>query len=302
MRQRQPVMVYFLLILPPLFWAGNSVLARGIAELIPPVALSFWRWLLALVILLPFTWRHVKRDLPVIRKNWLFISILGLLGIASFNTLLYTAAHTTTVINMTLTQAIMPAIILLISFVMFREKVTRRQLAAVALCLGGTGYIIIQGDLDRLLQLQFVRGDLLIMLAVILYAFYSVLLRKSPPIHPLSFLTSTFTMGVVVLFPLLLWEQQYGAPYQVSLPILASLFYLATFPSILAYLYWNRGVREIGANRAGLYINLIPLFAALLAILLLGERFQGFHLVGTVAICTGLLLFNLPHQRKRESP
>ncbi len=302
MRQRQPVMVYFLLILPPLFWAGNSVLARGIAELIPPVALSFWRWLLALVILLPFTWRHVRRDLPMIRKNWPTIAILGLLGIASFNTLLYTAAHTTTVINMTLTQAIMPAIILIISFFMFGEKVTRLQVAAVAMCVGGTGYVIIQGDFGRLVQLEFVRGDLLMLLAVIFYAFYSVFLRKSPPIHPLSFLTSTFTVGVAVLFPLLLWEQQAGAPYQVTLPILSSLIYLATFPSILAYLYWNRGVREIGANRAGLYINLIPLFAALLAILLLGERFQSYHLIGTAAICTGLLLFNLPTRRTKDMP
>ncbi len=292
--------VYLLLILPPLFWAGNSVLARGVAHLIPPLTLSFWRWLLALCLLLPFTWRHLRRDWGVIMANRGIIFLLGLFGIASFNTLLYTAAHTTTVINMTLTQAVMPAIILLISFVMYRDRVTRRQLLAVILCVSGATYVIMQGDINRLLQLRFVSGDLLMLLAVILYAFYSVLLRKTPAIHPLSLLTSTFAIGVVTLFPLFLWEHQRLPDFEVTTQVLASLLYVATCPSILAYLYWNRGVKEIGANRAGLYINLIPLFAALLAIALLGERFQGFHLTGMALICCGLLLFNLPARRTKE--
>lgn len=301
MPQRPSAMVYFLLILPPLFWAGNSVLARGIADLIPPVALSFWRWVIALVILLPFSWRHLKRDLPLIKQHWLIIATLGLLGIASFNTLLYTAAHTTTVLNMTLAQAIMPAVILVISFFVFREKVSLLQIIAVILCVSGTGYVIIQGDINRLVQLQFVSGDLLMMLAVVLYAFYSVFLRKSPAIHPLSFLFSTFCVGAILLLPLYAWEQHSSVPYSLTLPVIAGFLYLGIFPSILAYLYWNRGVREIGANRAGLYINLIPLFAALLAIALLGERFKSFHLVGTLLICSGLLLFNLPTKTRKGS-
>ncbi len=300
MERRQSIWVYLLLILPPLFWAGNSVLARGVADLIPPVALSFWRWCLALLILLPLTRKQLIQDWPVIVANRGIIFVLGLLGIASFNTLLYTAAHTTTAINITLTQAVMPAIILLISYLFFRDKVTRLQLTAVMLCVLGAGYIVIQGDLQRLLHMQFVSGDLIMLLAVILYAFYSVLLRKRPAIHPLSLLTCTFAVGTVLLLPLYLWERQDAMPLLLTGPVIASLLYVATCPSILAYLYWNRGVAEIGANRAGLYINLIPLFASLLAVLLLNERFQSFHLIGILFICSGLLLFNLPLGRGEE--
>ncbi len=300
MERRQSIWVYLLLILPPLFWAGNSVLARGVADLIPPVALSFWRWCLALLILLPLTRKQLIQDWPVIVANRGIIFVLGLLGIASFNTLLYTAAHTTTAINITLTQAVMPAIILLISYLFFRDKVTRLQLTAVMLCVLGAGYIVIQGDLQRLLHMQFVRGDLIMLLAVILYALYSVLLRKRPAIHPLSLLTCTFAVGTVLLLPLYLWERQDAMPLLLTGPVIASLLYVATCPSILAYLYWNRGVAEIGANRAGLYINLIPLFASLLAVLLLNERFQSFHLIGILFICSGLLLFNLPLGRGKE--
>lgn len=300
MERRQSIWVYLLLILPPLFWAGNSVLARGVADLIPPVALSFWRWCLALLILLPLTRKQLVQDWPVIVANRGIIFVLGLLGIASFNTLLYTAAHTTTAINIALTQAVMPALILLISYLFFRDKVTRLQLTAVMLCVLGAGYIVIQGDLQRLLHMQFVSGDLIMLLAVILYAVYSVLLRKRPAIHPLSLLTCTFAVGTVLLLPLYLWERQDAMPLLLTGPVVASLLYVATCPSILAYLYWNRGVAEIGANRAGLYINLIPLFASLLAVLLLNERFQSFHLIGILFICSGLLLFNLPLGRREE--
>jgi len=287
-------MIYLLLILPPLFWAGNSVLARGMAELIPPVAMSFWRWVIALAILLPFTWRQTRKDWPKIKESWKIIFLLGLFGIASFNTLLYTAAHSTTALNIALTQSVMPVIIVVISFVLFRDRISRLQLFAITLCMLGAGYIVIHGDWQRLLQLKFVIGDLIMLLAVSLYALYSVLLRKRPDIHPLSFLTTTFAVGVVLLLPLYLWEVQKTPPLVLSQPVILSLLYVALCPAILAYLCWNKGIHEIGANRAGLYINLIPLFASALAVLFLGERFEGYHLIGIVLIASGLLLFNLP--------
>lgn len=290
--------VYLLLILPPLFWAGNSVLARGVADLIPPVAMSFWRWMIALVMLIPFTWRQTLKDWPTIRKSWKSILMLGLLGIASFNTLLYTAAHSTTALNIALTQSVMPAVIVLISFVMFHDRISAKQIFAIVLCMLGAGHIIVRGELARLLELRFVIGDLIMLCAVCLYALYSVLLRKRPNIHPLSFLTSTFAVGVIFLLPLYFWECQKVPPLVLSQPVVMSLLYVAICPSILAYLCWNRGILEIGANRAGLYINLIPLFAALLAVVFLDERFQSYHLIGIGLIFTGLLLFNLPLRPK----
>jgi len=285
---------YLLLVLPPLFWAGNAVLARGIAELIPPVALSFWRWTIALTILLPFSWRQTRRDWPQIKAGWKTIVLLGLLGIAIFNTLLYTAAHSTTALNISLTQSVMPAVIVLISFVLFREKVSRRQLVAVLLCILGAAYIVMRGDWRRLQQLSFVEGDLLMLLAVVIYGLYTVLLRKRPPIHPFSFLVTTFSVGVITLLPLYVWELGQTAPLVLSQPVLLSLGYVGLFPSVFAYFCWNRGIELIGANRAGLFINLIPLFAALMAVVFLGERFQSYHLFGMLLIFSGLALFNWP--------
>ncbi|MDX2481289.1 MAG: EamA family transporter [Desulfuromusa sp.] len=293
MKNKSPL-VYLLLILPPLFWAGNSVLARGVADLIPPVAMSFWRWAIALLILLPFTWKKTLNDWPQIKKHWKIIFLLGLFGIASFNTLLYTAAHSTTAINIALTQSVMPVIIVSISFILFRDRIVPIQLFAIVLCTLGAGYIVLHGNWQRLLQLEFVIGDLIMLLAVSLYALYSVLLRKRPDIHPLSFLTTTFAVGVVLLLPLYFWEVQKTPPLVLSQPVIISLLYVALCPSILAYLCWNKGIHDIGANRAGLYINLVPLFASVLAVLFLGERFEGYHLNGIVLIASGLLLFNLP--------
>ncbi len=294
----RPVWVYLLLVLPPLFWAGNSVLARGMAELIPPIALSFWRWVLALIFLLPFTWRQIVKDWPEIKRGWKILLLLGLFGIASFNTLLYSAAHSTTAINIALTQSVMPAVIVLISYLMFRDRISGRQFLAILLCIFGAGYIAIRGDLQRLVELKFVGGDLLMLPAVCLYALYSVLLRKRPAIHPLTLLTTIFFIGIVFLLPLYLWEIRMSPPLTLSRPVVLSLLYVALCPSILAYLWWNRGIHEIGANRTGLYINLTPLFAALLAVLFLNERFLGYHVAGIALIFSGLLLFNLPLRRR----
>lgn len=291
---------YFLLILPPLFWAGNSVLARGVATLIPPVTMSFWRWFLALLVLLPFTWRQTKRDLPVIKQHWKIILALGTFGIASFNTLLYTAAHTTSALNIALTQSVMPVVIVVISFIFYRERITTLQFGTIVLCMLGAGYIVIRGDWQRFAHLQFVNGDLLMLLAVILYALYSVLLRQRPQIHQLSFLTATFSVGVVLLFPLYLWEMQVVPLPQLTRPIVISLTYLALLPSIASYLLWNKGVHQIGANRAGLFINLIPMFASVLAVLFLHEKFQLYHTVGIILISTGLVSFNLLAWRKNQ--
>lgn len=291
--------VYLLMVLPPLFWAGNSTLARFVADQIAPITFAFWRWVIALSILIPFTWSHVKRDWPEIKKGGRNIILLGLLGIASFNALLYKAAHTTTAINISLTQSIMPAIIVLISFLLFGDRITFRQMFAIALCAIGASYIIIRGDIQRLKDLEFVIGDLIMLLAIILYAIYTALLRKRPDIHPLSFLTTTFAVGVVFLLPPYLWEIQSSPPLVLSQSVILSLIYVAFFPSILAYLCWNRGSYEIGANRAGLYINLLPLFTALLAMFFLEERFQTYHIAGIFLIFSGLLLFNLPLQRKK---
>lgn len=282
---------YLILIVAPLCWAGNIVLARGMADIIPPVAFGFWRWTLASVLILPFTLRPLAHDRPEITRRWKMLFGLAVLGISSFNTLLYTAVHTTTAINGSLIQTTMPAVIVLLSLVLYREKVSRRQMAGVLLCLLGAGLIVLRGEWRTLLTLSFVQGDLLMIIAVILYGLYSVLLRRRPPIYPLSFLAATFFLGSAGLLPVYLAELAFVGPFTLSRNIALSIIYVALFPSIVAYFCWNKGVDRVGPNRAGLFINLIPVFASLLSVWLLGESIQIFHVGGMALIAGGMLLF-----------
>ena len=283
---------YLVLALAPLCWAGNIVLARGVIDIIPPVGLAFWRWTIASVLLLPFAYRHARKDWPLFIRHWKLIVFLSLVGISSFNTLLYMAVHTTTAINGALIQTTMPAVIILISLIVFKENVTRLQSLGVALCILGAGLVVLRGRLSTFLDLSFVQGDLLMLVAVLLYALYSAFLHRRPSIHPLSFLVYTFALGAMGLLPVYLWELSCGRSFALNTNVVASLLYLAVFPSIVAFFCWNRGIELIGANRAGLFINLIPVFASILAIIWLGESLRIFHLIGMLLIFGGMVLFN----------
>ena len=283
---------YFLLVIAPLCWAGNAVLARGVIHLIPPVSLAFFRWTIASLLLWPFAYQHAKRDWPLLTRHWKIMLFLSLVGITSFNTLLYIAVHTTTAINTALIQTTMPAFIIVITWVGFKEKVTWLQSLGVVSCVLGGCLVVLRGRFSTFLDLSFVQGDLLMLVAVLLYALYSVCLRRRPPMHALSFLLYTFVMGVLGLLPLWLWELSYRPVFVLKVEAVASVLYVATFPSIVAYFCWNRGVELIGANRAGLFVNLVPVFASIMAIAWLGESLQAFHLIGMLLIFGGMVLFN----------
>jgi len=283
---------YLVTALAPLCWGGNIVLARGMAEVIPPVSFAFWRWSAAFVFLLPFTWNHARRDWTRVIKSWKIMCLLSILGVSFFNTMLYTAVHTTTAINGAMIQTTMPAVIILATLVMFKEKVTRLQILGVAICIVGAFIVILRGRWETMLGLSFAPGDILMMAAVILYALYSALLRQRPAIHPLSFLIYTFGLGIIFLLPLYVWEVNGSATLTLTRPVILSILYVALFPSIVAYFCWNRGVEVLGANRTGLFINLIPVFASILAIVFLGETLQAFHIVGMILILSGMILFN----------
>lgn len=282
----------FLVAVAPLCWAGNIVLAKGVATMIPPVALAFWRWAIAFLILLPLTWPTLKRDWKTALSAWRFVVLLSLFGITGFNTLLYTAMHTTTAINGSLIQTTMPAVIIVISLVLYGERVSWIQATGVVLCILGAAVVVLKGRWQALVDMALVQGDLLMIAAVVLYALYSALLPKRPNINPMSFLTIIFGTGCMGLLPVYLWEMSVVGTFTLTPAAAGSIAYVALFPSIVAYFCWNRGVEVIGANRAGLFINLIPVFASILAILFLGERLQVFHLIGMLLIFGGMILFN----------
>jgi drug/metabolite transporter (DMT)-like permease len=282
---------YLVLAVAPLCWAGNIVLARGMAELIPPVAFAFWRWSLACVLILPLALRPLALDWPEIVRRWKILLLLAVLGISSFNTLLYTAVHTTTAINGALIQTTMPAVIVLLSRLLYRERVTRRQTAGVLFCFLGACLIVLRGELRTLIGLNFVQGDLLMVIAVICYGAYSAMLRRRPAIHPLSFLAATFFLGAAGLLPQYLGEAAAVGGFSLSREVGLSILFVAVFPSIVAYFSWNRGVERVGPNRAGVFINLIPVFASLLSVWLLAESIHPFHAAGMVLIAGGMGLF-----------
>lgn len=285
-------LAYLLLATAPLCWAGNIVLARGVVHMIPPVAFAFFRWTVAFLLLLPFTWVHVRRDWPVALKQWRILALTALCGISGFNTLLYMAVHTTTAINGALIQSTMPAFIILISLLLYRERVTKWQIAGVAGCIAGAGLVVLRGDIEAFTALSVVPGDVLMVVAVVLYGLYSALLKKRPPIHPLSFMVFTFGIGIVGLLPIYLWELHTAGAFELTGGTVLSILYVAIFPSIVAYFCWNRGIDMIGPNRGGLFINLIPVFASLMAIAWLGETLRFFHLAGMGMILGGMILFN----------
>lgn len=283
---------YVLLMIAPLCWAGNMVLARGVAEIIPPVSLAFWRWTIAFIILLPLVWKYAKQDWRLMILHWKMMIFLSLTGISLFNVLLYTAFHTTTAINGALIQAAMPAMIVLISVMLFHDKINRIQVAGVMLCLIGAAVVVSRGKFTHFLNLSFTQGDLLMIIAVIFYAFYSACLRKRPKIHPLSFLVYSFGIGALFLFPFYVGEIIFTGAHEMNKNFVFSILYVAIFPSIVAYFSWNRGIELIGANRGGLFINLIPVFASLMAMIWLNESPMIFHVVGMGTIFVGMILFN----------
>ena len=283
---------FLMVAVAPICWAGNIVLAKGVATLIPPTALAFWRWAVAFLVLLPLTWPYVKRDWKTALAGWKILGLLALFGVTIFNTLLYTAMHTTTAINGALIQTTMPAIIIVISLILYGERVSWIQAVGVSLCVVGAGVVVLKGRWQSLIDMSLVQGDLLMIVAVVLYALYSALLPKRPNIHPMSFLTYTFGLGCLGLLPLYLWEMSVVGTFTPTPGVVGSIGYVALFPSIVAYFCWNRGVAVIGANRTGLFINLIPVFAAILAIVFLGESLEAFHLAGMALILVGFVLFN----------
>lgn len=281
---------YVLLVLTVLFWSGNFILGRAVHAEVPPVALAFWRWAGAFLIVIGPALPHLRRDLPALLRAWRIVLILSAVGIAAFNTLVYLGLGETTAINAFLLQSALPVLIILFSFLIFRERTGPLALGGVALSMAGVVTILTGGEPLALAALVPNRGDVLVFVAVASYALYSALLRLRPAVHPLSLLAATFGIGAVILSPFWVWEMLSGAMMRLNGTTLLSIGYVAVFPSVLAYFCYNRGVQLIGANRAGQFIHLMPVCGSLLAVLILGEAFRMFHVVGMGLCFAGIVL------------
>lgn len=280
---------YVLLTFTALFWAGNAIVARAARDIMPPVALAFWRWSFALIIILPFAWRYLRRDWPLIRENWKILTVLGCLGIGAFNTLLYTGLQETTALNAMLLQSGQPALILLVGSLAMGDRTSWRQITGAVVALLGVLTIIARGNFGALADLRFNAGDLIIAFAVFLWAIYAVMLRRKPSIHPLSLFAVTLVIGIVGIAPFYAVEIQSGRLINPQRDAFLAIGYVSIFPSVLAYLFFNRGVELIGSAGTGMYMNILPVLGAGLAIIFLGERLYAFHAVGLILIVGGIL-------------
>ena len=286
---RSELTAFALLVLVMLLWAGNSIIGRAVRDDVPPLTLSLIRWTGASLIILPFAWRGLERDWPLLREGWKSVLALGVIGIGGFNALLYSGLHYTSATNALLLQAAIPAGVLVFDRLVNKVRYPATQRLGVAVSTLGVVVIVFQGDPVHLLTLHLGAGDVLVLSAVICWAFYTVWLRHAPKVAPLSLLAATFLIGVVVMAPFALIEHLAGERIVWSAGTLGAFAYVCLFPSIVAYLIYNWATRILGAGRAGQAITLMPLFGALLSTALLGEAIHGYHFAGMGLILAGIV-------------
>ncbi len=281
---------YLLLSITALCWAGNAIVGRLAAGHIAPVTLSFLRWAFAFLIILPFAWKHLARDWPAIRERLGIMIVLSVTGIGAFNTMQYWALEHTQALNTLLLQSAGPLVVAIWSLLLLGVRLTPAQAFGVLLSLCGVLVILLHGDLTTLSKIDFNRGDLIFVVALAIFALYSVLSLKRPDIHALSFVAFTFGAGAACLIPLFVWELFTRPPMQIDAANLLMLAYVALFPSTLAYLCFNRGVQLIGANRAAPFFHVVPVFGTVMSIVFLGEHPQVFHFIGFALVLSGVFV------------
>jgi len=284
-----------LLTIPPVLWAGNAVVGRAVNELVPPVTLNFLRWAIALLLLLPLSYRIFARH-SVMWHNWRRFALLGLLGVGLYNTLQYLALHTSSPINVTLVAASMPVWMMLIGALFFGSRISAVQVFGAFLSIGGVLIVLSRGNWRALLSLHLVPGDMLMIVAAIVWSYYSWLLtlpRDPPAIRGdwSAFLLAqvAFGTGWSALFAAAEWGMAAHA-IQWGWPLAGALLFVAIGPAIIALRCWGVGVQRIGPTIAGFFSNLTPLFAALMSSAFLGERPHAYHALAFALIVGGIVV------------
>ena len=287
-------LAYLLLVLSAMFWAGNFIVGKFATLFqIPPLTLNVFRWVSVWLILMPFTYKEISNNLPNIKKNWFVISFMGVITISIFNSVVYVALNHTQVINAVLVLAAIPAATIVLSSLMNIEITNIFQLLGLFLSIIGIGTIISNGDIQKIIFLSFNKGDLLMLVCVITWALYSTLLKKNKfELSQFSLIQLMVSVGLLFLIPQFFYEKSIGLELNYNKAFFLILFYVVVFPAIAAYYCWQKGVEIIGPNRASMFIQLIPLFSAVMAIIIFNEKFESYHFVGAIFILTGIYLAN----------
>lgn len=282
-----------------LIWSGNFTIARGLIDIIPPISLAYWRWLVAVIALAPFAIKPLIADWPVVKENIVYICITSILGVSLFNTLIYIASHTTTAINLSLIAITFPVFIILLSRIIYHELLTVNKGIGVFLVTLGIITLITKGDVSVLKNINFAKGDLWMLLAAITFAVYSLLLRKKPAqLGTRSFQLMTFSVGLLFLTPFYIWESSTTnfQIHAIANTTLYSILYIGLFASLASYILWGKAVEKIGPTKSSIIYYSLPIFSGLLAYLFLGETIENIHLLSMFLIAAGI--FTAIYERK----
>ncbi len=282
---------YLLLILTTLFWSGNMVVGRAIRGEVPPFALAFWRWAIALALTLPLALPHLRAQWPQLRKGWKAVLLLGLLGVGGYNTLAYIALQYTGATNASLLNSFIPVATIALSWAFLDKRLRGIEWLGVLTSLAGVTAIVSRGELATLLALTPNVGDLWMLGAVFVWALYTIGLQWRPTgVHPMLLLAAFTLVGLLALAPAYAWEMAQGRQVVLSGGSTLGIVYIGTLPSFVGYVFYNRAVGEVGASKASLFIHLMPVFGTVLATLFLGEIPRLFHGVGIGLIFLGIYL------------
>ena len=283
---------YVMLILCTAFWSGNFIVGK-VATLfeIPPLTLNFYRWFIAWIILAPFTLKEVVANWSVIKENFLSLVIMAFTSISVFNSVVYYALNYTQVLNGVLMISTIPVLIIFISSIFKTERTNVFQVLGVVVSLCGVVIIITKMEFQRLIHLQLNKGDLWMLVAMFSWATYSIMMKeKKINLKPFVLLQTLITIGVIFLAPMYLFEIINGQYLNLNIPVVLTVGYVVLFAGIGAYIFWNGAVLLIGPNRAGIFLHLMPVFSALMAIFLLSEKFSHYHFYGALFIVFGIFL------------
>lgn len=282
---------YIFAALATIIWSGNFLIARGINEKISPVGLAFWRWTVATIVVLPFAVKPIYRNRSIIKSHFLYLLVTSVLGVSIFNTLIYMAGETSTSLNLSLISITFPVFTIILARIFLNEPITKAKVIGVFIIIFGVVLLVSKGDMGVLTSLSFAIGDLWMLLASLIFAVYSLLVKYKPEkLEPLSFLGTTFLLGLVFLAPFYFWLSDEFGLKNYDRVTLISILYVGIFASIIAYFLWNRSVDLIGPAKASMIYYTIPLFSGLLAFVVLGEEVMMLHFISGVCIVSGIMI------------
>jgi drug/metabolite transporter (DMT)-like permease len=292
-QNRRMISGYLFALAATAIWSGNFIIARGLSESIPPISLAFWRWVVAVVVFLPFALKPLLAEWHILKENILYLSVTSLLGITIFNTLIYFAGHTTTAVNLSLISITFPVFIIILSRIFFGERITVNKGIGIILVATGVVLLITKGTLSRLLSISFAMGDVWMLVAAIIFAVYTILLKGKPKgLSIWAFQLSTFILGLIFLFPFFVWEYATVSSVAFDTKTVVSIFYVGIFASLTAFVLWNKAIAVVGPSKAGMIYYTLPLFSGFLAHLFLQEDIGIIHFYCVLLIVSGIFTAN----------